>query len=812
MLPAILLISAAAIGYEILLMRLLAIIQWHHFAWMIISLALLGYGVSGTAIALGKRWLEPRFGAAFAGCALLFSITMVACFVLGQRVPFNALEVIWDPRQFLHLTVLYLLFMVPFFFAASCMGLAFSYRSALIDRIYFFDLLGAGLGALLIIACLFLMLPQKALLALALLPLLASGLVGRRERYPRPLLVAQGAWLVALLFLLAAQPLPLRMSPYKELSQALQVVGSSVVGEFSGPLGQLTVVESPRIPFRHAPGLSMAATQVPGEQLALFTDGENISAISRFDGDLGALGYLGDMTSALPHRLLSRPRVLVLGPGAGADVLLALYHDAARVDAVELNPRVIGLLRDEFAAYAGRLYDHQSVQVHFGEARGFVARGGTRYDLVQLGMLDSFGVSGSGVKALNESYLYTVEAFTDYLRRLEPGGLLAITRWLKLPPRDSLKLAATAIAALREAGVADPGRRLAVIRSWNTVTLLVKNGDFMPSEIAEIKSFARTRSFDLAWLPSMTADLANRYNRLESPQLYEGISALLGEQADDFMERYKFHIRPATDDRPYFFHFLKWRVLPEVMALRERGGASLIEWGYLVLVATLLQAMIAGGLLILWPLACKGRTRPMAGGWRMGSYFLLLGLAFLFIEIAFIQKFILFLGHPLYAVATALSGFLVFAGLGSAWSKRWAARMGRAGLAPVRAAVAGIALIATAYLMLLPPLLAAAMGLPVGARVGMALALIAPLAFCMGMPFPLGLSRVARHAPDFIPWAWGINGFASVLSAALATLLAIAFGFNAVVLLALAFYVLAAALMPNDAMTGIKTAARSAPP
>jgi len=206
--------------------------------------------------------------------------------------------------------------------------------------------------------------------------------------------------------------------------------------------------------------------------------------------------------------------------------------------------------------------------------------------------------------------------------------------------------------------------------------------------------------------------------------------------------------------------------------------------------------MIAGGLLILLPLAWKGRVRPVAGGRRMGGYFLLLGLAFLFIEIAFIQKLILFLGHPLYSVATALSGFLVFAGLGSAWSNRWAARMERAGLSPVQAAVAGIALIATAYLLLLPPLLTAAMGLPVGARVGMALALIAPLAFCMGMPFPLGLSRVARRAPDFIPWAWGINGFASVLSAALATLLAIAFGFNTVVLLALAFYVLAAALQP----------------
>jgi hypothetical protein len=797
LLPATLLVSAAAIAYEILLMRLLAIIQWHHFAWMIISLALLGYGASGTAIALGKRWLAPRFELSFALSALLFSMTMVAAFALGQRVPFNALEIVWDPQQFLHLVGLYLLFMVPFFFAAGCIGLAFACRSALIDRIYFFDLLGAGLGALLIIGVLFLLLPQQALLVLALLALLASILVGWRAARRGPLRVGQGTWMV-LLFLLATEPLPLRISPYKGLSQALEVVGGAVVTERSSPLGLLTVVESPRIPFRHAPGLSLATAQVPPEQLAVFTDGDGMSVMTRFDGDLTELAYLGDMTAALPYQLLDRPRVLTLGAGAGSEVLLALYHGAAQVDAVELNPQMIALLREDFAAFSGRLYDHPAVRIYVGEARSFAARTKDRYNLIQLGLLDSFGVSGSGVQALHESYLYTVDAIVDYLGRLEPGGLLAITRWLKLPPRDSLKLAATIIAALREADVANPGERLAVIRSWNTVTVLVKNGALLPEEITAIRAFARSHSFDTAWYPAMPASEANRFNRLDQPHLYAGISALLGDRAGEFIERYKFQIEPATDDRPYFFHFFQWRVLPEVMALRERGGASLIEWGYLVLVGTLVQAIIAGGLLILVPLAWFERTWPVTIGRRMGSYFFLLGLAFLFIEIAFIQKFILFLGNPLYAVAVVLSGFLVFAGLGSAASQRWARRVGRGGRSPVRLAVAGIVVIAAAYLLLLPPLFARLLELAVGARIGVALALVAPLAFCMGMPFPLGLARLARRAPDFIPWAWGINGFASVISAALATLLAIAFGFTAVVVLALILYLLAAALMGED--------------
>jgi hypothetical protein len=298
-----------------------------------------------------------------------------------------------------------------------------------------------------------------------------------------------------------------------------------------------------------------------------------------------------------------------------------------------------------------------------------------RYDLVQIGLLDSFGVSGSGVQALNKNYLYTVEAIKSYLEHLEPGGLLSITRWLRVPPRDSLKLVATAIEALRELGVSRPGTQMAMIRNWNTVTLLVGSDALTPGEISKIGAFTQPRSFDTAWYPSMPESEANRYNHLDMPFLYQGITALLGEGAEDFIGRYKFYIAPATDDRPYFFHYFKWSVLPEILALRKRGGASMVEWGYLVLLTTLVQAVMLGLVFILLPLALSRRAWPAVRGAGIGSYFFLLGLAFLFIEMAFIQKFILFLSHPLYSVAVVLAGFLVFAGLGSACSgwpgRRW---------------------------------------------------------------------------------------------------------------------------------------------
>jgi hypothetical protein len=791
LLVAILLVSTAAIGYEILLMRILSIVQWHHFAYMIISLALLGYGASGTAIALFRERLGRHFDVAFASSAILFSIAMLVCFVLGQRVPFNALEIVWDQSQFLNLSVLYLVFFVPFFFAACCIGLAFTCRHEYVSRIYLFDLLGAGLGAMLVIVLLFALSAQNALLVLVGIAVLASALVGLRSSARRRLVAIQLAWLAFVVVGMPERWLDLRLSEYKGLSQALQVVDSEIVHTSSSPLGLLTVVDSPTVPVRHAPGLSFGTRHVPPKQLAVFTDGDSISTITSYDGDLGKLGYLGDMTAALPYRLLDAPEVLVLGAGGGSDVLLALYNGASRVDAVELNPQMIGLVADTYADFAGHVYADPRVTLHTGEARGFVAKSERRYDLIQIGLLDSFGASGTGVQALHESYLYTLEGIREYLAHLAPDGMLTITRWLKLPPRDSIKLFATAVEALVEGGVADPGTRLAMIRSWNTSTLVVKAGDLSRDDVNSVREFSRVRSFDTVYYPGMPAAEANRFNRLDRAYLHEAAVDLLAGNADTLFEDYKFHVAPATDDRPYFFHFFKWSTLREVLALRERGGAGLIEWGYLVLVATLVQAVIAGFVIVLLPLTLIRRTWPAGTGMRMGGYFFLLGLAFLFIEIAFIQKFILFLSHPLYSVAVVLTGFLVFAGLGSGYSDRLRAD------SPVTLVVSGLALITLIYIGLLPLLFRQFMGLADAVKIGISLLLIAPLAFLMGMPFPLGLKRLAGSAPDFIPWAWGINGFASVLSAALATLLAIEFGFVIVLVLALLLYAMAALVIRN---------------
>ncbi len=584
-------------------------------------------------------------------------------------------------------------------------------------------------------------------------------------------------------------------SDYKDLRQALRVRDARIVAQRISPLGVVAVVDSPQAPLHHAPGLSLNAAAGPPPQLGLFVDGQSAGAVTRFDGDLAPLAYLADTTSALPYRLLDRPRVLVLGAGAGGDVLQALVHGSRQVDAVELNGQVAAMVQEDLADFSGRPYSAPGVRLHIAEARGFVASATEHYDLIQLALPDAFGASAAGLGSLLESHLYTVEAFDGYLQRLAPGGLLAFTRGVSLPPRDSLRLFATAIAALERRGATDPGQALAMIRGWNTATLLVKNGTFSPAEIAAIRDFSRRRSFDVVHVPGIRAGEANVFNLLERDDFFAGSQALLGPGREEFVERYKFDLTPTSDDRPYFFHFFKWRTLPELLDLRSRGGLPPLDWGYPVLVMALLQAVVVSLLLILLPLALAQTRRAFAAAppalrRRVAVYFLALGLGFMAIEIPFLQRFTLFLSHPLYAAAVVLSAFLVFAGLGARHSAR---------VAPgARWPFVAIAAIALFYVAALPPLLAALMGLAQGWKILLTLLLVAPLAFCLGLPFPLGLAVVSARAEALVPWAWGINGFASVVATLLATLLAIHWGYSMVVLLAVALYGLAAWQFPRE--------------
>ena len=803
-------LSAAALAYEILLTRLFSIIQWHHFAYMMISVALLGYGAAGAAVTLLRERLERRLDLSLASTAALFALAAAAGFLLAQRVPFNPLEFLWDASQPLLLLLIYLLLFVPFFFAAVYVCLMFTCFGEQAGRVYGFDILGAAAGCLGVVLALFVLSPISVLAVIAGCSLVASALVWARVRRGWLGISGCAAAAMALAWALAGPLGELRVSPYKELSQTLQVIGARVAARASSPLGWLTVVENRDVPFRHAPGLSLTAPDEPPPQLALFTDGEGLSPIIRFDGRREPLVYLDFITSAAAYHVLQRPRVLVLGAGTGSDVLQALYHLAGSMEAVELNRQVTGLVQEQFADFAGRPYSAPGVSLHIGEARAFAAATAKSYDLIQLALLDAFGASSAGLYALAESYLYTVEALQIYLQRLAAGGILSITRWVTLPPRDTLKLFGMAVTALEREGVREPGKRLVLIRSWRTATLLVKNGEWSEREIERLKRFAQTRSFDFGWYPGMPPEEADRYNLLDRPYFYEGATALLSAERQQFIDRYKFDIAPATDDRPYFFHFFRWRALPELLRLKGQGGLPLLEWGYPLVVATFLQAILVSAALILlplWALRRRERVRPAeAQRWRVPTYFAAIGLAFMLVEIAFIQKFGLLLGHPLYTIAVVLFAFLFSAGLGGRLSERLPTRLQMA--LPVLA----IAVVSSLYLVVLPQLLPLVARMSDAIRIGIGIALILPLGLAMGMPFPLGLARVAARDRHLVPWAWGINACASVVGAIAATLAAIHFGFSVVLVAAIGLYLIAAACAPSASPCGARSEGQDLPP
>ena len=560
---AVLLISAAALAYEVLLMRLFSIIQWHHFAYMVISLALLGYGVSGTFLTLARERLIPHFNTAFVANALLFGISSILCFLLVQKLPFNTLELFWDTGQWRYLLLSYLLLFIPFFFAANCICLSFAAFGHQIPRIYALDLLGAGLGALGIILALYLLFPSEVLklvAALGLLAALVAALQGSGTN--RRLAVISVTLLIMATLALPNSWLSLRLSEYKALSQTLQIKGAKLLEERSSPLGLISIVESPEVPLRLAPGLSLNNRQEPPVQLGLFIDGDAPSPINRFEGDLEPFGYLDYQTSALPYHLDQPQRVLILGMGGGSSLLQATLHQIPRIEAVELDPQIAQLLQQDYADYAGWRYLAPGIQVHLGEARSYLSSNQDQFDLIQISLLDSASAASGGVYGLSESYLYTREAIAEYLRHLTPNGLLSITRWVKVPPRDGLKLLATSIEAMRLQGVAQPDRQLILIRGWDTSTLVIKNGLFDTEQIQHLLTYCAARSFDLAYYPGITATQTNRYNILPEPYFFQGALALFGEHPERYLDQYKFDIRPARDDRPYFFNFLKWSSLP----------------------------------------------------------------------------------------------------------------------------------------------------------------------------------------------------------------------------------------------------------
>ncbi|UCF42855.1 MAG: SAM-dependent methyltransferase, partial [Planctomycetota bacterium] len=539
---AIFLVSAATLGLELALVRAFSIGHWHHFAFLVISTALLGFGAGGTLVTIASKPLTANYKKTlwFFACGLALTVPIV--FHLSQRVPLDELQLIWDPRQILYLFAYYLLFFIPFFCAGTFMALAFTVCAYKAHRLYFYNMTGSGTGAAAIVALMYGNAPQHLLLLTSSAAFLAALLL--TFSMPRRFLLT--TFILAAACIFAVSP-PGPFEPEIEISENKSLVyyqalpDSETLAVRYSPLGRLDCLRAPAV--RHFPGLSIAYEGPLPEQMLLIADADGISAINHFD-QLSDLDCYDHTTSALPYHLLSQPYACIIGAGGGSDVAQALALGANKVTAVEMNSQTIDLVRSRFNKFASGLYRRPDLEVVIAEGRSFLQTTDRSFDVINISLLDSFTASAAGVYALNESHLYTIQAVEQALRRLSPKGLLSITRLLKDPPRDSLKMLATAAQALRKSRCRTPADHIIMIRSWATATIVVSPNPFSISQIQTARDFAQQRSFDLVHLPGIEPNQVNLHHVLDEPVYYHSAQRILSHNYKTFYRDYAYNIRP----------------------------------------------------------------------------------------------------------------------------------------------------------------------------------------------------------------------------------------------------------------------------
>jgi len=778
---AVVLVSVSALALELALMRMLTLRFWHHFAYMVISVSLLGFGASGTALTLLRPRVARNREAWLAGLAAAFAAATMISVRLSARVPLDVHFLAWDLRQLGAVLILELLILFPFLLAGAFIGTALMDEPRRVGGHYAANLAGSGLGAVIAVALMFLLSAEALLTMMAALAYAAALVLTSWKRRGQAIAAALGA--VALATLHLAWPLEAVLSSYKRLPFELQA-GGTVVHSIRGPLGRIDVVEGPSV-HQH-PGL---AWQFMGEippHVVMIIDGDHASGVYAVR-EIADWTFMDYTTPAVAYALRREPSVCLVGAGGGAEIGLALYHGAPSVTALEMNRQVIRTMTGPLRDRGGAVYLEPGVRVVNQEARGFFVLAGEAFDVIHVPPMEAFGAAGGGMHAAQESYLYTVESITSLWRRLDEDGILLATHWMQDPPRAGLRMFETMAEALRRQGL-DPAGYLALIRSRTTVTVLAARRGWDEADLDAIRRFCVQRGFDLGYLPCLLREEANQYHVLPEPYFFDAAQALLGPDREAFLAEYLFKVDAAIDDRPFFFHFFRMDRFGEFR--RQLGGRvrTYLEPGYLMLLAALVQGAVLALLLIILPLMTSLRSlRGQKGRFATFGYFLMLGVGFMMLEMALLGRLILYLAHPIYAAAAVIAAFLIFAGAGSRLSTGWKAPEQRI---RTRAGIASAGL-GTLYALGLNHWLALSQPAPLPARMAIAALTIAPLALAMGHMFPSGLRQVGRAAPPLVPWAWATNGFASVLAAVGTPLLAMHLGFLRVGLLAAGCYLLA---------------------
>jgi hypothetical protein len=786
---AVLLVSASSLSYEVLLTRFFSLSQWHHLSFMVLSIVLFGFAASGSLLCVLES-RRPGLAAALSGrlwqarLLALFSAATSASYLLLARLPLDYFLIPLLRSQLGYLLASFLMLALPFFFAGLIIALAYVARPRRSGWIYLTSMLGSAAGALLPAPLLAPLGEGRIVILTALLnAALALAVSPLRRRRGKPT-AAACLLLCAVTLGLFSRPqlLAVKPSPYKLLSQALQYPGTRVLYSRNGLRARVDIIESRAIRF--APGLSLTYQGGLAGGALLLEDADTLFCAYppwELDFARSTLSYAGYALSPRPGK------VLIAQQSGGLAAAAALAAGAERVRLLVELP--------EAARFYRRRYSGTALQPEAAAFRSWLAASQERFDLIQL---EGWGPSYPGAASLEQDYSLTVEALEQGLAHLEAGGLLVLSRRLHYPPADCLRAYATAYEALRRRGAGRPARHIAMLRSWDVYTLLAAAEPLEAEKLARLKAFCRAMSFDLVAYDGMPPEEANRYNQREEPVYYLTVDGLRAAyeagRENAFFRAYDLAVRPAGDDRCFYNRFTRWLRLGALLRGRVSRVYSLLLSGEVVVLAVLLVALLLGALLLLLPLGFAfrtaraargreppGRFRPLGGSGT--GYFLAGGAGFMLVEMGFIQAYRLIFPDPVLCFSVLLCAVLVLSGAGGAVSSRLQIRQLAPLLAALSACLAGLGL-------LLQPALRSLLALPAPWREALALLLLAPPSFAIGLFFPAGL-RLLVDRPQARAYAWGANGIASVLGSVLAVPLAMAAGTSKVLLAAAVCYLLA---------------------
>ncbi len=764
--------SFAALLLELALTRLFSVVLFYHFAFLAISVALLGLGAGAVFAYLKRSWLQ-RWSIARLGTTLCMAeaIAIVAVLEVVLRTPV-ALHLDWS--NFFHLTLLYLSAAVPFFVTGLLFSIVFARHPSRITQLYGADLLGGAL------AC------------LALVPLL--NFIGG----PNTVLFAAVA--VSAAGIAWAEP-GVRRIP-ATVTVALLVL---IAVNFRGKLIDIVYAKGMKRDtplFAKWNALSRVEVDDVNGARAIVIDADANTYIMNTDPHRWDPKYQHNLMSAassLANVLRPDGDFAIIGPGGGVDVLRAVANGSKNVTGIEINPIIANdIMRDQYADYDHHLYQIPEVHMHVADGRSFVRNSHDQYDVVQMTLVDTWASTAAGAFALSENSLYTLEAFREYFDHLKPDGMIAITRWEFAKPREALRVVSQAMEALHQSGVKDTTQDFIVVSDGalnadgRPVLVLAKKSPFTPDEQkAVLNHIQGTTSNDahlnlhVLYLP-ITADMPG----MAHPSFAKLIKS---EDPRAFSKDYAYNVAPVDDNAPFFFFTLK----PGQVFSGDQGG---IDWkvnlGVAVLGVVLVVSATAVASFLILPMALSKQAR--SGRNIRLLYFVAIGLGYILVEIAFIQRFVLFLGHPTYALTVVVFLMLLSSGIGSLLSRRWFNEPTR-----VISAMAFIVAMVLVYVFVLPHLLGALIGLPFALKLLVTAALLIPLGLAMGMPFPSGLRSLsktgegAQAKEGAVEWAWAMNAASSVLGSVLAMVIAIQFGLNVTLACGAAAYVVAVLLVKS---------------